>query len=131
MKIIGQPESYSDILQRIVVFSVATGIFCSFILAKASPAVKTFMDSVPFEAELPLIKGLKALYVLIPIIISILSRILLLHDKISDLLHIRFFFDTRYILYSLASLSGHALTPEIKSAIGKEREHAMYKVFYP
>lgn len=131
MKIIGQPESYSEILQRIFFFSVATGICCSIILAKASPAFKAFMDSIPNEAEIPFIKGLKASYVLIPLVISFISIRLRLHDKISDLLCIRFLFDTKHILYPLAELSGHDLTSEIKSAINKKRESAMYAVFYP
>jgi hypothetical protein len=101
------------------------------ILAYASPAVKAFLDSVSDEAAIGPLKGLKALYVLIPLIIGLVSRILRLHDKISDILRIRFLFDTGYILFPLAKLSGHTLTKELRKEISRNRNDGMYAVFYP
>jgi hypothetical protein len=130
MKIVGQPESYSEILQRIFYSNFASGIICTIILAQASPAVKSFIDSISTKADLFSIKDLKALLVLIPFGIVLLSRIIRLHDKISDLLRIRFFFDTRYILYSLAHLTKVTLTKDLKKIIGRNRDNAMRVVFY-
>lgn len=131
MSIIGQPDSYSEMLQRIFWITVAAGVLCSLILADASPEVKTLMESVATEADIGPFKGLKALYVLIPLLIALISRVVLLHDKLSDLLRLRLHFDTRYILYPIAEKVGFDLSTELKNAIRGKRNQAMYAVFYP
>jgi len=130
MKIVGQPESYSDMLQRIFYSSVASGFICTIILTQVFPSFKSLIDLVSIRADFGFIKDLKALLVIIPLGIGLISRMLRLHDKISDLLRIRFFFDTRYILYPLAHLTGTNLTKDRKKVIGENRVNAMRKVFY-
>ncbi len=131
MKIIAQPESYSDMLERIFTTTVASGIICTLILAGASPSVKILLDSVHPEAEIGPVKGLKSLYVLVPVAIGMAFRIMYFHDWISNRLRIRFLFDTRYILFPMAQQSGHTLDKNMKQCICSVRELAMYKVFYP
>lgn len=131
MKVIAQPESYSDMLERIFAMTVVSGFVCTVILASASPAVRAMLDSIKTEAEIGPIKGLKSLYVLIPIAIALVSRVVRLHDRLSDLLHLRISFDTRYILFPIASLSGLKLDQNTKQCIRSVRVPAMYKVFYP
>lgn len=131
MKTIAQPESYSDMLERIFSMTVVSGIICTFVLGSASPAVKAVLDSIQTETEIGPIKGLKALYVLIPSAIALILRVVRLHDKLSDLFHIRIIFDTRYILFPIAHLSGHELNRNMKECIRSVRESVMYKVFYP
>lgn len=131
MKVIAQPESYSDMLERIFVVTVATGIICTLILASASPDVKALLDSFKTEADVGPIKGLKASYVLVPIGVSMIFRIVRLHDWISDRFRIRLAFDTWHILFPLALSSGHTLDKRRKQCIRSVRESAMYKVFYP
>ena len=131
MKVIAQPESYSDMLERVFVTTVVSGITCTVILASASPAVKVLLDSVQAETEIGPIKGIKALYVLIPIVIAVISRIVLFHDRLSDLFRIRVIFDTRYILFPMARLSGHKVDKTMERRIRSARESAMYRVFYP
>lgn len=131
MKVIAEPESYSDMLERIFVVTVATGIMCTLILASASPGVKALLDSIETETDVGPINGLKALYVLIPIFTAVVSRVVLLHDRLSDLLHIRIIFDTRYVLFPMARLSGHDVDKNMEQRIRSVRESAMYKVFYP
>lgn len=131
MKIFGQPESYSDILERVFYTSVAAGVVCTVILAQASPAVADILESVSTNAEIGPIKGVKALYVLIPLAVGLISRMLRLHDRISDVLRIRHRFDTRCILFPLAEQAGHELTAKLRRAISRNRVDAMYAVFYP
>ena len=131
MKIFGQPESYSDMLQRIFYTTVASGVVCTVLLAKTSPTMKAIIDSVSTEADIGPVKGLKVLYVLLPLVVALTARMLRLHDKISDVLRIRFLFDTRYVLFPLAQLTGHTLTKTLKRSIGSKRVDAMYAVFYP
>jgi len=128
MEIFGQPESYSDILKRVLVINFGVGVICTFFLGFSSPEVKGVLDSISNESEIGLVKGMKALYVLIPLIVAILSRIIKLHDKISDLLRIRLRFDTRHILIPLAQGVGSDVNSE---QIKKSRNDLMYKVFYP
>jgi len=128
MKIFGQPESYSDMLERIFFFTFGTGVFCVFYLSISSPAVKSILDSLAIEAEIGWIKGLKALYVVIPLIVAIFSRIIRLHDKISDVLLIRHRFDTKHILLPLSRKVGSCVGPDV---IKKNRVDMMYKLFYP
>jgi hypothetical protein len=130
-ELFGQPDSYSDMLQRIFVMSVVTGIICTLILSDASPALKGILDSVKTEADIGLIKGLKALYVLIPLLVALFSRVMKLHDRISDVFRIRYVFDTKFILYPLAEESGITLSDALKKKIAKDRNKMMYAVFYP
>lgn len=131
MTIMGQPNDYSDMLKRIFWTTFTSGILCAFILAAASPHMHSFLESVRIKADVPFVKGLKALYVLIPLLIAGVSRAIYLHDKISDVFHIRDRFDTRHILYPLAKATGLPLGKEQKKRICKARRDAMYAVFYP
>jgi hypothetical protein len=131
MKIIGQPESYSEMLERIFVTTLVAGFLCTLVLAQASPAFHALMQSVSTEADLGPIKKIKALYVLIPLGIALFARVFLLHDKISDLLRLRHRFDTRYILFPMAEHTGFRLTKSFKKRLEAGREPAMYAVFYP
>lgn len=131
MTIIGQPNDYSDMLKRIFWTTFMSGILCSFILAAASPHMHRFLESLKIEADVPFVKGLKALYVLLPLLFAGVARVIYLHDKISNLFHIRYRFDTRHILYPLAKASGLPLTKEQEKQIRRTRRDAMYAVFYP
>ena len=131
MSIIGQPSDYSDILKRVFVISNAVGLICTVALANVSPAFKQLFDSISTNADIGPLKNLKALYVVIPLIIALVSRMVKLHDIISDLFKIRFNFDTNYILYPLAEKSGLILNTDLKRKIRLNRIDLMYKVFYP
>jgi len=130
MSIFGQPGSYSDILQRVFWSSLATGLGCTVVLAKASPAVGELVDSIQTEADLGPVKGLKVLYVLIPFVVALVSRIIKLHDRISDVARIRFIFDTQYMLFPLCRGAGVALTDARQASIRRNRVDAMYKTVY-
>jgi hypothetical protein len=131
MKIIGQPESYSDMLERIFSTTLISGILCTLLLAQASPAFHALIQSVSTQADLGPIKNLKAFYILIPLGVAFIARVILLHDKISDMLRLRHRFDTRYILFPMAERVGFKLTAKFKKRLEPEREPAMYAVFYP
>lgn len=131
MSVFGQPKAYSEILGRIFVFTVVTGLICTFFLADASPDFKTILESIDTEADLGILKGLKALYVIIPLVVAFFSRLILLHDRISDIFKIRFRFDTQFVLYPLAQGVGISLSENMKTKINLNRKSLIYKVFYP
>lgn len=115
MKAIAQPDSYSDMLERIFVTTVVTGVVCTVLLATASPPAKALLDSVKAEADLGFIKISKPLYVGVPLFVAVLSRIVRLRDRISDLLRIRLYFDTHHILFPMAASVGLGLDESTKS----------------
>ena len=82
MIIIGQPSSYDDMLKRIFYMSLLTGLCCTIGLAYISPNFKEFAECLTVEAEIGPLKNIKAIYVLIPLAIALLSRVFLLHDKL-------------------------------------------------
>jgi len=131
MKAFAQPESYSDMLQRVFYFTVASGFVCTVLLALGSPQLKAFLDSLDVEASIGPIGGLKALYVVVPLAVGLVSRMLKIHDMLSSLFRIRFRFDTLRFLVPLATGAGINVTPEIKRRVRSNRAAAMYKVFYP
>ncbi len=125
MKIIGQPESYSDILERVFATTLASGLLCAALLAHASPALRDFLESLSTKADIGPLKGVKALYVVIPLALALISRVIRLHDRISDALRLRFRFDTEHILFRLAKGTGLTLTESVKGRIRAERIPAM------
>jgi len=130
MKLIGQPESYSDMLERIFVATLATGLACTVLLAQASPAFRNFLNSLSTTADVGPLKGVKALYVLVPLVLAVASRAIRLHDKISDVFRLRYRFDTKYILFPLVERAGLALTDPVKKRLRANRHAAMSKIFY-
>src|SRR4030095_485345 len=131
MKIIGQPDSYSDILVRVFVFTLASGFVYTALLAHASPAFRNLLDSISTTADLGPLKGIKALSVFIPLVIAVASRAILLHDRISNRLKLRQTFDTLHILFPLAEGAGFALTETCREQLIVDRKPAMYATFYP
>lgn len=127
MKILGQPDSYSDMLERIFYCTVITSIVCVFVLSQNSPEFKSFLGTLNYDVDVWGVKGIKALYVLIPLAIALFSRFIKLHDKISDVLLIRNRFDKNHILKPLATKVGYDLPLSLNN---KKRNDLMYKVFY-
>ncbi|HYD48266.1 MAG TPA: toll/interleukin-1 receptor domain-containing protein [Terriglobales bacterium] len=131
MKLIGQPETYSDILERVFVTTLLAGFVCTAVLGAFSPQVAAFLNSIDTEAELGLIKNLKVLYVAVPLLVAMSSRLIKLHDRVSDILRLRYTIDTRWILIPLAEGVGVNPDPAQRDAIRENRRNLMYSVFYP
>jgi hypothetical protein len=130
MKVIGQPENYSDILVRIFVCTLVTGVICTAALGLVLPEVKRLLDSAATDAELGPFKNLGAAYVAIPFAFALASRIVKLHDRVSNLLRLRVVIDTQWILTPYALHIG-LLDESLSQALRIHRRQAMYRVFYP
>jgi hypothetical protein len=117
-------------LKRIFYATVAIGILCTFAVAAVSPAARAFFESWDAEAGIGILKGVKALYVLIPLLIAVLTRIFLVHDKISDLLGLRRRFDIENILRPLAEGVGLPATETTWEQVQQCRDQAMTRTFY-
>ena len=130
MSLIGQPESYSDMLKRIFAATLTVSVLCTFALAAVSPAVRTVLDSWSAEISIGILEGFKALYVLIPLVVAILSRVFLVHDKISDVFGIRRRFDLENILRPLAAGVSFPTDEANWKRIEESRDLAMTRTFY-
>jgi hypothetical protein len=67
---------------------------------------------------------------IIALVFAFLSRVLKLHDRLSDLFRIRHQFDIYSILLPMASAAGVALTLAQQNAVAQKRHELMSKVFY-
>ena len=130
MSLIGQPESYSDMLKRIFAATLTVSLLCTFALAAVSPAVRTVLDSWSAEVSIGILDSVKALYVLIPLGVAIVSRVFLLHDKVSDVFGIRRRFDLENILKPLAAGVGFPTTQPNWKRIEESRDLTMTRTFY-
>jgi len=130
MSLIGQPENYSDILKRIFAATLTAGVLCTFALAAVSPTARRFLESWQTETSIGILDGVKALYILIPLLIAVMSRVFRLHDRISDFLGIRKRFDLKYILKPLAQGIGIPVSGPNWNRIEERRKTAMTRTFY-
>ncbi len=127
VKILGQPEDYSDVLMRIAVFTGISCFICIFWISATCPGIKSLIETSGGKADFFWIKGVNVLYVVIPLAVAVVCRIIKLHDRVSDLFFIRQVFDTHHILFPMAQET----KSNIQSGIIKSnRVELMYKVFY-
>ncbi len=126
---IGRINSYSEMLRRIFWFNVGTGLFCSVLLSFYSPAVERVVKNFGHQIE---IEGaqLPALLVLGPLAFALTSRIIVLHNKISDCIGIRERFDTQHIVLPLAAGCGIQDATAVVESMKSQRRKIMSDVFY-
>jgi hypothetical protein len=77
MSLVSQPQSYSDMLKRIFAATLTAGVLSTLALASVSPAVHTFLESWSVGVRIGIFDSVKALYVLIPLSLAVLSRVFL------------------------------------------------------
>jgi len=118
-------------LVRVFTCSLITGVICTVALAMGLPWLKQLIESIPGQSEIGPIKGLNVAYVLVPFIVSLVSRVIKLHDRISDIFRIRLKFDTEHILLNLARGAGIGIDQKIRQVLREKRQEAMYRIFYP
>lgn len=130
MSLVGQPQSYSNMLTRIFWATLIAGVLCTFALASVSPAARNFLESWSAGISIAVLDSVKALYVLVPLGLAILSRVFLLHDKVSDLFGIRRRFDLKNILRPLAEGVGFPVAGADWMRVEESRDLAMTRTFY-
>lgn len=130
MSLIGQPESYSDMLKRIFAATLTAGIICTVAVARVSPAVRDFLDSWDAEVGIGILNSIKALYVLIPLLLAVLIRVFRVHDKVSDPLGLRRHFDIQHILKPLADGVGFPTDGTRWLEVRTNRDLLMRRTFF-
>ncbi len=129
MSLIGPPKDYSEMLNKIFVFTFFGSLICTYLVSLASPAVSSYLNKFSIAVE---ILGLSVpiAYVVPPLLIAILARIIKLHDKISDLFRIRETFDITEILVPMAGESNFSTSLKVLEYFKKHRRDIMNAVFY-
>src|ERR1700722_13628022 len=95
-----RPTSYSEMLNKIGIFTFLSALGLTLVVAYFVPSVATFLNSEPTTVEVLTLK-IPLLFVLPPVIIALVARIIRLHDKVSDLFGLRARFDLCRILIPL------------------------------
>ncbi|MBS0233458.1 MAG: hypothetical protein JSR99_08220 [Proteobacteria bacterium] len=130
------PKTYSEMLAKLAgaAFYVTYGITFFLREIPALGALFRKIDQVtPGSAiisRVPQAQAFNRAGALIAISAALLSQVLHLHDRVSDILGIRRRFDRNRILIPLARLVGANLSPDQKAKIAIERHRLMRSVFY-
>jgi len=129
LSLIEQPEDYSQLLKRVFVATFIVGLACTLALGYFSPPIQTLLFSKSTKIDFGPV-DLPWLVTVIPLLLAIFSRVVKLHDRISDLLGIRRRFDVKHILTPLAEGAGVTITDDFKSRLYEDRRNLMGRVFY-
>jgi hypothetical protein len=120
---------YPKMLNKIALSTFAGAILAVWLLRYELPALDNLLK--PLSLQIQVAGGFSLPFgTLLPaFVVAALSRIFKLHDRISDVFHIRQRFDVSEILFPMAIGSGASLTGNQIRAIKKNRESMMYKVY--
>jgi len=121
---------YSAMIAKIAISTFVAALFSVVLLRLQFAALDELLSPLSISISLTYGITLPLGTVLPALIVALASRVFKLHDRISDLFHIRKRFDVGEILFPLAIGSGANLTGDQIRRIKNERRSLMYKVFY-
>jgi len=115
-------------LDKVSLFNFFGGIILFYVLGLNIPEVGRLLYSYNFDLE---VAGSKFTFlnVAIPFIVAMISRIIKLHDKISDLLRIRERYDINCVIKPII-LGVNKNPSEFLSTITIQRREILEKIFY-
>jgi hypothetical protein len=123
------PKNYSEMLTKIATFTFVVALGATWLLRAKCPQANQLLATLDlkvkvFDTELAL--G----YVLPALVVAIASRMLKLHDRLSDLFRVRSQFDVHEILTVLAGAVGLPVTLALREKMRSDRKTLMNRVFY-
>lgn len=121
-------KNYSEMLNKIAVFNFFSGLLFFFLMGKLEPKINSFLSTYDWNIEL-IGKNFSIINIVIPFTVTIFSRIIKLHDRISDIFKIRAVYDVNFILMRMANLIAYQ-TPNLKNKLRMNRNLLMRKCFY-
>jgi hypothetical protein len=124
-----RPASYSEMLNKIGIFTFLSALGLTFVVAYFVPSVATFLKSEPTTVEVLTLK-IPLLFVLPAAVIALVARIIRLHDKMSDLLGVRARFDLYRILIPLCGSLHVSVDKNFRDKLSGRRETAMERTYY-
>lgn len=127
----GEISNYPTMLKRIAVYTGAIAFGVTWLVRGHVRWVADALGTLSLPVEMSAgTVNLPLGMVLVALAVTVLSRALKLHDRISDVLRIRHRFDVNKILLPLACASAAPLSPEQIASIAPRRRELMNSVFY-
>lgn len=123
------PKSYPEMLKKIAWTMFFIVLIALFLFSNISRPFSKFMESISFNMKYQKDGiNLYIAYLYIPFIFALLENILKMHDRISDLLGIRYRFDTKVIIFhSLLKLN---IGDKFNKVSRINRNEIMSNIFY-
>jgi hypothetical protein len=104
---LAKATDYQSMLRRIFAFTTIVTCGAVWLLRRYLPQLDTALAQLDFEIELPYVNKVKVLgYFLPAIAFATFAYSIRLHDRLSDIFRIRYFFDTRKIIRPMALAVG-------------------------
>ena len=127
MPFFSTPTNYAEMLRKLAGFAFYQVLAITFFLSQI-PQIGSGLRA--FDALIPMAADYHLTAVIIALIAALISNILPLHDRLSDLCGIRRRFDKRHIMIPLAERVGVQFTGEQLELLDQNRHHIMREVFY-
>lgn len=129
---IGLVKNYSDMLNRIAIAAFMVSAFVAYLLMPPSSSTAMLIESLklPIPSEFFGFKGIATIYLAAGILGAMLSRLLLLHNLISNIFGIRKRFDRDHVLRPMAKRVGITCSAESLKGIDVNRRVLMRRAFY-
>lgn len=126
----GLTKDYSEMLRKIATFTFIVSCILMVVVTTASPSLSTFVDKFSLSVDLFGIKKIAIGYIIPPALITIIARVIKLHDKISDVFKIREVFDICEILIPLAGGVGIATNLQTIEKFRNNRDDLMREAYF-
>lgn len=122
-------KSYSEMLTKVATWTFFVSLAVTVVLRVRWPLIDAGLGTL--SPQIPVAGVELPLGTLAPaFVMALISRVVKLHDRLSDLLGIRRRFDRQEILLPLAAMSGAILTPTQVERIDAARNNLMGQIFY-
>jgi hypothetical protein len=121
-------KNYSEMLNKITGYNFVAGLLLTFLLGNYIPKINDFLNSIKWNFEI-IGTNFTFLNIAIPFLLATLSRIIKLHDKVSDVFRIRIKYDVETILKPLANAVAFK-SDDLEKFLIKNRISLMKNCFY-
>ncbi len=117
-------------LNKIGLATLVVSIGLTVLVAQNCKSISDVLNEIEWKVDIFGIKAIPFGYLAPGFLIAILTRAIKLHDRISDLFHIRAVFDVSHILVPLAGGAGVPIDADKIGRIHSDRQNLMRKTFY-
>ena len=123
------PKNYPDMLKKIALTMFFVVMILLFVFSQASEDFSSFLLSISMNQKLQVAGiDLYSAFVYIPAIFAVLENMFRLHDRLSDIFLIRYYFDKKIILTKMLNLLN--LSDKTNLINKHNRDKMMSSVFY-
>jgi len=117
-------------LAKIAIFTGVTAFLLTLLIGWHSPAIASTLDALNVDVKVWVFEKVKVGWVIPAFAIALISRIIKLHDRLSDAFRIRENFDLLEILVPLAGGVQVAVDSAMLSKVRQRRDSAMREMFF-